>query len=215
MRGRPLVLVSLCVRVIDGLYLPEDVHSASFIADGSSELADGMVRLGFWAGRRLNFSLAPLTLKPSEIVVYGAVAVGIASVLAGLAIMGARYYVENCASSNYHDTAAPGPVCAGDDSVQVIVHANGQEAELEIRADGFDSYEMLRELVVDALPGMFDDSDEIVLDYLDERSSWVRVKTRTPLEALKASGSIKISCRATIKKSRRQGDSGRKKKSRS
>ena len=154
-------------------------------------------------------------MQPSQILIYGAIAIGLASILAGAAILGTRWYVDNC-GAGYHDTAAPGPVWAGDDSIQVLVKANGQEAELEIRSDGFDSYEMLRELVVGALPDLFDDSDEIVLDYLNENSSWVRVKTRTPLVALKESGSVKISCRSTSsKKSRRQVEPARKKKGRS
>ena len=170
--------------------------------------------LSFLEGRRLGGLRGPVPMSPNQIIIYGAIAIGIASVLAGVAIIGARYYVKNCVQDQYN-AAAPGPVWAGDDSVQVLVQANGQEAELEVQADGFESYEMLRELVVDSLPGMFDDSDEIVLDYLDEQSRWVRVKTRTPLEALKSSGNVKISCRSSQKSSRALVEPSRKKKGRS
>ena len=174
----------------------------------------GSAAVSFLRGRRLGRLSAPAPMSPNQIIIYGAIAIGIASMLAGVAIMGARYYVESC-TTDYYDTAAPGPVWAGDDSIQVYVHANGQEAELEVRADGFDSYEMLRELVVDSLQGMFDDSDEIVLDYLDEKSRWVRVKTRTPLETLKSSGSVKISVRSSHKSNKALVEQSRKKKSRS
>ena len=78
-----------------------------------------------------------------------------------------------------------------DGPLQIIVEAFDHEAELEIQPDAFDSFEGLRELVVDAVPQMFGDTDSIVLDYMGSGGRWQRVKTRTSL-ATEASGSIKI-----------------------
>ena len=46
--------------------------------------------------------------------------------------------------------------------LQVVVVAHDQEAELEVQTDAWNSYEELRELVVDAVPKMFRDTDELV-----------------------------------------------------
>ena len=81
------------------------------------------------------------------------------------------------------------------------MRANGQEAELEVSPESFDTYEGLRSLVVDALPDMFDDSDELVLDYLGRRGKWERVRSKTPVDTIKASGTIKMSCRGPKKRS--------------
>jgi len=54
------------------------------------------------------------------------------------------------------------PVSAVDYAqLQVIVVARNQEAELEVQTDAFDTYEELRELVVDSIPEMFSDTDEV------------------------------------------------------
>ena len=56
--------------------------------------------------------------------------------------------------------------------LQVIVVAHDQEAELEVQTDAWSSYEELRELVVDAVPNMFMDTDELTLEYKNEHSRW-------------------------------------------
>ncbi len=51
----------------------------------------------------------------------------------------------------------------------------------------------LRELVVDAVPAMCHDTDELTLEYKsDQHSKWVRVKTRTPVAAVKAARIARI-----------------------
>ena len=62
--------------------------------------------------------------------------------------------------------------------LQVVVVAHDQEAELEVQTDAWNSYEELRELVVDAVPNMFRDTDELTLEYKNEQSRWVRVKMK-------------------------------------
>ena len=66
------------------------------------------------------------------------------------------------------------------------------QAELEVQTDAWNSYEELRELVVDAVPNMFRDTDELTLEYKDERQRWVRVKMKTPVDAVKASRCARI-----------------------
>ena len=88
----------------------------------------------------------------------------------------------------------------------MVVEARDQEAELEVQTDAFDSYEQLRELVVDAVPKMFRDSDELMLEYnvsSGKRPKWVRVKLRTPVDAVKAAGSLRITAAAPKKSSKR------------
>ena len=108
------------------------------------------------------------------------------------------------------------------DVLQVIVHAHDQEAELEVQTDAWNSYEevrlnatpgvhlqhclqpllrselcfgfsvQLRELVVDAVPTMFRDTDELTLEYQDARGRWNRVKMKTPVDTVKAARSARI-----------------------
>ena len=80
-----------------------------------------------------------------------------------------------------------------DGALQVIVLAHEQEAELEIQVDGFDTYEELRELVVDAVPQMFDDSDAILMEYADGKG-FSRVKTKTPIDVVKRARTVRIKC---------------------
>ena len=80
-----------------------------------------------------------------------------------------------------------------DGVLQVIVLAHEQEAELEIQVDGFDTYEELRELVVDSVPQMFNDSDAILMEYADG-NGFSRVKTKTPIEIVKRARSVRIKC---------------------
>lgn len=82
-----------------------------------------------------------------------------------------------------------------DGALQVIVLAHEQEAELEIQVDGFDTYEELRELVVDAVPQMFDDSDAILMEYADGKG-FSRVKTKTPIDVVKRARSVRIKCQS-------------------
>ena len=89
--------------------------------------------------------------------------------------------------------AEVGPARADEyDTLQVIVQAHSQEAELEVQTDSWNSYEELRELVVDAVPSMFRDSDELTLEYMDQRGRWQRVKLRTPVATVKAARSARI-----------------------
>ena len=79
--------------------------------------------------------------------------------------------------------------------IQVVVEANDQDAELEVGIDAFESLDELRELVVDAVPEMFNDDDPIVFDYKrrGDGGKWVRVKNHTDLEVVKAAGCIRMS----------------------
>ena len=65
------------------------------------------------------------------------------------------------------------------DILRVLVVARQREAELEVQTDSWDSYEELRELVVNSVPEMFRDTDELVLEYMNAQSRWMRVKMRT------------------------------------
>ena len=67
-----------------------------------------------------------------------------------------------------------------DGPLQIIVEAFDHEAELEIQPDAFDSFEGLRELVVDAVPQMFGDTDSIVLDYMGSGGRWRRQDADEP-----------------------------------
>lgn len=87
--------------------------------------------------------------------------------------------------------ASPRGSDRGDGFLQVIVLANDQEAELEIQPSAFDTYEDLRELVVDAVPQMFNDTDAILIEYADGRG-WSRVKTKTPVNVVKNARSVRI-----------------------
>ena len=61
-----------------------------------------------------------------------------------------------------------------------------------METDGFESYEELRELIVDAVPSMFRDTDELSLEYMNQRNRWMRVKRSTPLETVKAAKMARI-----------------------
>ena len=65
--------------------------------------------------------------------------------------------------------------------LQVIVVAHDQEAELEVQTDAWSSYEELRELVVDAVPNMFRDSNDPLTASLitPRRSRTVCIFTRS------------------------------------
>lgn len=43
-----------------------------------------------------------------------------------------------------------------------------------------------------AVPNMFRDTDELTLEYKNEQSRWVRVKMKTPVDAVKAARSARI-----------------------
>ena len=55
--------------------------------------------------------------------------------------------------------------------LQIIVEAGDQEAELEVQTDAFETFEQLRELVVDSIPEMFRDTDELTCAAAHRRSS--------------------------------------------
>ena len=89
----------------------------------------------------------------------------------------------------------PSPEQVEEKSTQFTVHdlvAHDQEAELEVQTDAWNSYEELRELVVDAVPNMFRDTDELTLEYKNEQSRWIRVKMKTPVDAVKAARCARI-----------------------
>ena len=79
------------------------------------------------------------------------------------------------------------------ETLQVIVVAHGREAELEVQTDAWSSYEMLRELVVDAVPEMFGETDDLILEYMNAQARWMRVKMKTPVETVKAAKAARIS----------------------
>ena len=62
----------------------------------------------------------------------------------------------------------------------------------------------LRELVVDAVPSMFRDTDELTLEYQDGRGRWNRVKMKTPVDTVKSARSARITVpNSTPKRGRR------------
>ena len=188
------------------------VHDAmEFKGDVPAQIR-GMLRssnAALMASRRLGEEL-----DTPMVIAMGAAAIGAALLAAGGLIFIARSVASSRSRGHYGAAGSAAPVSAVDDSLQVLVRANGQEAELEVRTDGFTTYEDLREIIVEALPSMFEDTDELVLDYLNEKASWVRVKVKTPIEAVKASGSIKITVRQSKQSKSRdlESDAGRKKK---
>ena len=109
-------------------------------------------------------------------------------------------------------SAQGGPVGAGD-AVLVVVTAKGRRraAKLEVGPDSFETYDELHELVLGSLPDMFDDSDELVLDCLDEKGRWKGRWTEKGMWTLvqsshsrasvnvKASGNVKMSCNSSGK----------------
>ena len=113
------------------------------------------------------------SLSDADIAYLGGTLLALAIVLtAGIVLL-----VRSCAGSSRGKVSDVGPAYAEEyDSLQVIVVAHDQEAELEVQTDAWNSYEELRELVVDAVPNMFRDTDELTLEYKNEQSRWVRVK---------------------------------------
>ena len=108
-----------------------------------------------------------------------------------LVIAGIILLMRSCNSQTR--TLETGPARADEyDMLQVIVVAHDQEAELEVQTDAWNSYEELRELVVDAVPNMFRDTDELTLEYKNEQSRWIRVKMKTPVDAVKAARCARI-----------------------
>lgn len=61
----------------------------------------------------------------------------------------------------------------------------------------------LRELVVDAVPNMFRDSDELTLEYMTT-STWLRVKRSTPLATVKAAKAARVIVHEEPAKGRRR-----------
>lgn len=139
---------------------------------------------------------APEWIIHDTLVANTVLGVGLLCVVVGLALLINRFYFDHCKVDLYDsESFVPQPEWAGDDSIHAIVSARGQEAELEIRADAVDSYDKLRNMIVDSIPGMFNDTDELAMDYMDHRRSWVRVRAKTPLSVVKASANIRITCR--------------------
>ena len=135
-------------------------------------------------------------------------------------------YSSGLRSSGYE----VGPARADEyEMLQVIVVAHDQEAGLEVQTDAWSSYEELRELVVDAVPNMFLDTDEVrcraspltmkrplrlicviipcalcqlTLEYKNEHSRWVRVKMKTPVDAVKSARAARITVPSSKSSSR-------------
>ena len=128
------------------------------------------------------------SLSDTDVAYLGGTILALLVVLtAGLILIG-----KSCAGGSRR-TADIGPARADEyDMLQVIVVAHDQEAELEVQTDAWNSYEELRELVVDAVPNMFRDTDELTLEYKNEAMRWVRVKMKTPVEAVKAARAARI-----------------------
>ena len=67
------------------------------------------------------------------------------------------------------------------------------------------THAQLRELVVDALPTMFRDSDELSLEYMVGRSNtWQRVKRSTPVAMVKAARAARVVVHETASKGRKR-----------
>jgi hypothetical protein len=77
------------------------------------------------------------------------------------------------------------------------------QAELEVQTDAWNSYEELRELVVDAVPNMFRATDELTLEYQNTHARWTRVKLRTPVDTVKAARGARITVAPPSKSPRR------------
>uniref|UniRef100_A0A7S2HCX5 Uncharacterized protein n=1 Tax=Haptolina brevifila TaxID=156173 RepID=A0A7S2HCX5_9EUKA len=121
--------------------------------------------------------------------------------LASLVIVAYRAYCARVTKSGRREDDAPANASEYA-LLKVLVRAHNDEAELEVETDAFESYEDLREMVVDSLPDMFEDTDELTLEYQEAHSSrWLRVKRSTPVEALKASCSARISAIPASKQS--------------
>ena len=102
--------------------------------------------------------------------------------------------VRYCRNKLARDRAdVEGPAHADEYAVlQVVIQGHSQEAQLEVQTDAFESYEELRELVIDAIPNMFLDTDELTLEYMNDRSRWTRVKRSTPVATVKAARTARI-----------------------
>ena len=85
---------------------------------------------------------------------------------------------------------------AGPTTLQVVVDSPHGSAEFELQADELESFDEMRQLVVDAVPEMFEDDDEVTVDYLNGRGRWTRVKLKTPLDVVKAAGTVRITTNA-------------------
>ena len=127
------------------------------------------------------------SLSDADIAYLGGTLLALLVVLVAAIVLVAR----SCApSQSMRDT---GPARADEyEMLQVVVAAHDQEAELEVQTDAWNSFEELRELVVDAVPNMFRDTDELTLEYKNEQSRWVRVKMKTPVDAVKAARCARI-----------------------
>lgn len=140
----------------------------------------------------------------TELTLVAGALLALAILLLALAILAARTCRARCcaAAGPSSEMAARGlgrvaeeePANAEDYAkLQVCVRGADEMAELEVETDGFESYEELRELVVDAVPSMFCDTDELCLEYAVGRSDrWVRVKRSTPLDEVKAARAARI-----------------------
>lgn len=88
----------------------------------------------------------------------------------------------------------------GDDyeRLRVVIFARGHEAELEVDTDSFQSYEDLREHVVAALPELFQQTDELTLEYQNRpKKPWIRVKLRTRIATVKSAHCLRITAEAS------------------
>jgi hypothetical protein len=135
-----------------------------------------------------------MSLSDAELAYAGGTALALLIVVGAIIVLAVRSCKGGSSQPAYMGRMGEiGPARADEyDTLQVIVQAHNQEAELEVQTDAWSSYEELRELVVDAVPQMFRDTDELTLEYLDRRQKWTRVKMRTPVDAVKAARSARI-----------------------
>jgi len=128
-------------------------------------------------------------LSDTELAYLGGGTIAVVLLLAAIIVWAWR----SCNKSQrrqYYDTE---PARADEyDTLRVVVNARDQEAELEVQTDAWESYEELRELVVDAVPNLFRATDELTLEYQNASAKWVRVKMRTPVETVKAARGARI-----------------------
>lgn len=162
-------------------------------------------------GRQGPFTAWLSSLSDAEAAYAGGTALALLIVVGAVIVLALRSCKGGPQVAYMPRGAEVGPARADEyDTLQVIVQAHNQEAELEVQTDAWGSYEELRELVVDAVPQMFRDTDELTLEYLDRSRRWVRVKQRTPVDAVKSARSARITATAGAAAASNQRSKGRK-----
>ena len=91
------------------------------------------------------------------------------------------------------------PVTSGragtSDTLSVRVESSNESGEFEVRNDLVDSYEDLRNYIVDALPDMVGAEDanlRMTFEYRRANGKWTQSQKSTPFEKLKDAGSVLV-----------------------